>query len=130
MGYANPEQKISYNLGLMDVVANAGAFTYKGPKGKSGRLRDIMIAGQTLCTAVTTGPLFKVGTVGTPGAYASVAVGALAAGANIACSKDQPAALIAGIFLPADTDFQIQLVAPTGGAPAGKIVPEIIIDWF
>lgn len=132
MGYANPEYKISYDPGLQDVVTNAGVNTFRGPKGKVGKIRDIMISGQTLCTAVTTGPFLQIGTVATPTLYANVAIGALAAGANIEVLKDQPSAIVTGnaATLPADTDFQIKLVAPTGGSPAGKIFSEVIIDWF
>ena len=129
MGYAHPEFKMTINLGLMDVVTNAGAITLKGPKGKTGRLREIAVAGQTLCTAVTLSPILKIGTVATPAAYGILTLGALAAGANMEASTIS-GGIVTGIGLPADTDFQIKLEAPTGGTPAGKIYPVITIDWF
>jgi hypothetical protein len=128
MGYANPNMSISYNFGLIDFGSD-GSTRIKGPSGRKGRLRDVIVAGNTLFTAVTTPAHVKLGTAGTAGAYFDMTMGTLAADATQVASKDQAAAFISR-DLPVDTDIKLNFTAPTGGSPAGKGYVTVQIDWF
>jgi hypothetical protein len=130
MGYANPMQKITYSFGLIDIGAGTKTYTVRGPKGMAGRVRDVVMSGETLFTNTTTSAKVQVGTAATAAKYAQLDCGVLAAGANLVLTKDQATGLVAAQELPADTDVQIKFVAPTGGSPAGKGFPDVIIDWY
>lgn len=129
MGYANPMHRPNISLGLIDFSV-AKTYTVKGPKGLAGRLRDLVVIGDTLFTNTTTSGHLKVGVSGTDGKYGDLDLGVLAAGANLVASKDQAAALVAAQELPKDTDVQIKIVPPTGGSPAGKGFVFVPIDWY
>lgn len=128
MGYANPDPRISHDFGLIDF-ATTTTTRIRGPKGKTGKLRDILVGGHTLFTAVTTPAHITMGTAAAATAYADVTFGTLAADAAWVASNDMPTGLTV-TDLPADTDIKISFTAPTGGSPAGKGYVQIVIDWF
>jgi hypothetical protein len=128
MGYANPQQRITYSWANMDFgVAADVASSFKGPKGLTGRVRDIVVVASEV---FTTGGLVKLGTTGDDDAYASLALGTTAATDTLVASKDQPAALIAP-SLPADTQVEVVFGKVTAaGSGTGIANVSIVVDWF
>ena len=76
MSYANPlAGQIVYNFGLHDFGAGAGAFSFKGPPGRRGRLEDVGVAVTETFTTDTTPGYVRVGSGADPDAYAEACYG-------------------------------------------------------
>lgn len=100
-----------------------------GPKGKRGRLVDIELFNITEAfTADTTPGYVRVGTSGDADAYAEMSCGTAAIKAAYRASQNDTDAII-NADLPADTAIYVDLVAPTGGMPAGIAGVAVVIDW-
>lgn len=126
-GYDNPIT-ITYSLGEHDFGAGGDALAIKGPTGKSGRLVDIGVMVTETFTATTTAGFVRLGTAADPDAYAELNM-ATAADTDYWNIQDDTDAII-DKFLPADTQVEVALVAPTGGVPAGKGYVNITVDWY
>lgn len=128
MGYSNPLHSITYTWGVHDFGAGAGAFSFKGPKGTVGRLKEITVTSTETFNAVTTPAYVRIGTASDADAYAELNMGTTAATDTIVASA-QLGALI-DQDLPADTQIEVAFVAPTGGTPAGMGHVFVTVDWF
>lgn len=134
MSYDNPK---SFTLSLTGVnfASGAGARKVRLPKGYEARVADIVISGTTLFTAVTTAGLVRLGLVGEAARFAEFSAGTLAAGETIAATNQAGALKVdsvsrQGIVIPKDTDVLINIVAPTGGTPAGVGDIHILFDLW
>lgn len=116
MSYGNPN-RYAYNLG-----ASADTLSVQGPKGKAGRLIDIMVSATTTYTAGS----IKVGTQSDDDAFASFSFGALA-DTDSACATDGVTDTDAIIDPDIPADTQVEITWANGGAGAGPAT--VIIDW-
>ena len=127
MQYDNP-RTLTIPLGSVNFATN-GASSFKLPNGLRGRLVDIGVIATTSFTAATTGAAVNIGTTADPDAYASLgSLGTLAATDTFNTTND-PTAII-NADLPADTQIEVQFVAPTGGSPAGVGLVYVVVDVF
>ncbi len=127
MSYDNP-QTISYSIGEYDFGAASQSLSVKGPSGSAGRLIDICVSATETFTSTTTEATVLIGTAGDTNAYASLGLGTTADTNAITASETSGAIIAADI--PADTQVEVTLTAPTGGTPAGIGYVTITIDWF
>lgn len=127
MSYDKGEM-ITYNLGLHDFGAGGDALAIKGPVGKTGRLVDIGVAVTETFNQVTTPGYVRLGTGADPDAYAELNMAA-AADTDYYNTQDDTDAIITET-LPADTQIEVALVAPTGGTPAGIGHVHISVLWY
>lgn len=126
--YDNPST-VTFQFGLHDFGAGAGALSFKLPKGKKGRLIDVGVFGITEAFSATTTPAyFRVGTASDADAYAELNLGTAAA-TDTYNTVDDPDAII-DADLPADTQIEVTMVAPTGGTPAGIGVPFVVVEIY
>lgn len=122
--YDNPTT-ITYTWGLVDFGAGGDSVAFQGPPGATGVIRDISASATETFNAVTTEGRVDVGTVADPDAYASLAMGTTAdAAAVVAADSD-----FTDRTLPADTQVEVDFVAPVGGTPAGIAAVFITVDW-
>ena len=131
-------ERVRYHFGLHDF-GNAGeVFSFKGPKGKKGLLRDYGVYGPTeTFTAVTTAATIAVGVSGNADAHGEeLSIGTLAdtaGGISARTEATDPDNLrttyIVEPDLPADTSIFVTCIAPTGGTPAGIAVPFVDVEW-
>ena len=126
MGYANPKVRATYGFTIDHGVAADVATSFKGPKGLTGKIREITSVASEVFTA---GGLVKIGTTGDDGAYANFALGTLAATDTLVATA-QSGALIDEV-LPADTQIEIVFAKVTLGASGTGIADHsITVDWF
>lgn len=129
MSYSNPDRRC-YCFGEIDFGAGGEVVSITGPKGKKGTLIDIHAAATETFTADTTEAEIQVGTAGDADAYALMQLGTLA-DTDSASAQDESTDIDAIIdsAIPADTQVEVTMVAPTGGTPAGKAFVQLVIDW-
>lgn len=127
MSYDNA-QIITYSLGLHDFGAGSDDLAIKGPTGKKGRIVDIGVMVTETFTATTTPGYVRLGTAADADAYAELGMG-VAADTNYWNILDDTDAIIAA-DVPADTQIEVALVAPTGGTPAGIGWVNISVAWY
>lgn len=99
------------------------------PKGMRGRLKDMQVSGTVLFTAVTTQATLKLGVLGTLGAYGSLNLGTLAAGAAVSLAQSQPSGIV-DTEIDKDLTLLITCNAPTGGSPAGTGVVTVAVLYY
>ena len=130
MSYTNPQQ-ITYTTGAITTTAAAATLPIRGPKGKTGRLRDIIARCTTTHVLGSTPTKLQVGVVGTVDAAATFLPAAMTAPTASALT-DLPgaSAIVAGYLFPADTLVVATTTANATGSPAGVITYDIVIDWF
>jgi len=128
MGYANPQQRITYNWTGMDFGVGADvASSFQGPKGMVGKIKDIIAVGTEV---FTDGGLIKIGTTGDDDAYASAALGTLAATDTFVATQDDTDAIIES-NLPADTQVEVVFGKVTAGAGGTGIANvHIVVEWY
>lgn len=135
--YSNPD-RITYSYGVLVFTAALAHAINPPPTCRNGRVTDIHVRATVLFTAVTTAAIVNVGTIATPAKYAILNCGALAANAaqNFTSAGGSPLNLtgivISDINFDRDgvTAIQVQVVPPTGGAPAGTGYLDVTIGWF
>jgi hypothetical protein len=128
MSYSNP-QTITLNFGLVDFSGGgADTFSFKLPKGKVGKLRDVMVSATEVFNAVTTEAEINIGSAESGEQYANCGLGTLADKASYQLSNT-PADLVKA-DLPKDTNIWVAFVANTGGTPSGIGFVSIVIDVF
>lgn len=112
------------------AFGSSSAQSFKGPKGKSGILRDIHVSCTTLFTAVTTPAHVMVGTAADTDFNADFTLGTLAATDSVSMigSTGSVAALLNAAIAP-DTQVEVTFTAPTGGSPAGTGTVTVCVDW-
>ncbi len=121
--------------------------TIKGPKGKRGIVRDILVELTANAVGTTTVPEVTVGTGSADFSYARFRLGT-AVGAGYAAATYRARNLAGGngltptledftghvkletALIAADATVVISGVAGVGGAPAGTGVITVTIDWF
>ena len=151
--YDNPQREVVY-LPSSAYGATTASKTIKGPKGKKGIVRDIVVlltadaVGTTTVPEVTVGASagaveyarFRLGTSATAGyaaantpfrarALAEAAPG-YAGGSPPALSDYAGHIALETASIPADTAFVISGKAGVGGTPAGTFEAYVHIDWF
>ncbi len=131
MSYSNP-QTVTITTGAILTTAAAATMALRGPKGKTGRLVDVIarasVANHALGT--TTPTTLLVGKAGDTDAYATFFPAAMTIPTATALTDDPGASNIVGIDIPADTVVLLTTVANNGGSPTGTITYDVIIDWF
>ena len=140
MSYSNPK-RVSYSFPALNFAAAATRYI-KAPKGCTrANIAGIMCSVTTLFTQTTTPGYFNVDDAVTTGRYASLNMGAAAAGTalcdgdvagSIPVNGSSTGPLDAGIDFDRDniTQIRVQAIAPTGGTPAGVADVHLTIDWF
>ena len=129
MGYSNPHQSITYWYPSHDFGAGAGAVSFQGPSGMTGKLKDIVVNATETFNAVTTPAYVRIGTGSDADAYAEANLGTTAATDMFVATQDDTDAIILS-DIPADTQVEVAFVAPTGGTPAGIGTVGIVVDWY
>jgi len=127
MAYDNPVT-IAYSFGNHDFGTAGESFSFKGPVGKQGKLKDIIVSATETFNAVTTEAEVQVGTAADPDANALLGLGTLADTDTVTAQETSGAIIDADI--DADAQVEVTYVAPTGGTPAGMAYVTIVVDWF
>lgn len=133
MSYDNPVyQNLSYNA--QDYGNATITKKVRPPRGATrGRVEGIHALASETFNQVTTQAETQVGVTGDLDKFASLKMGALAAGATLSDSDQSDVFTNDGQF-----DFENESVdeltltfkAPTGGTPAGIADVDILIAWF
>lgn len=130
MGYHSPPVTISYHLGSINFAGAPAAQALRGPKGMTGRLRDVFIMASTAFTADTTPAKIKIGTASDDDAYALVEVPVTAATDTFMASYHDTNWELSSDPIALDTQIEVAFVAPTGGAATGTGLVTVVMDWF
>ncbi len=129
MSYSQP-QHITYTTGAITTTAAAVTIPIRGPKGKQGRLRDVIARCTTTHVLGSTPTELKIGLSGTLTAYGDFLPAAMTAPTATTLSDLPGASVLGTAIIPADTVVLLTTVANTTGSPAGVITYDVIIDWF
>jgi hypothetical protein len=153
MSYDNPQREVYY-LPSSAYGATTASKTIKGPKGKKGLVRDIIVLLSADAVGTTTVPEVTVGSAAGLVEYARFRLGTTAILGYLAAATpfrakaltDVAAGNTGGIppalndfaghvqletaSLPADTAVVISGKAGVGGTPAGTFEAYVQIDWF
>ncbi len=123
---------------------------YKGPRGKTGYVRDIEVDITADMVGTTTVPEIQVGTAEGAFEYARFRLGTAVGTGYTSAAGPRRASQVAGdiygqevLFedfashvkmattrIPADATFFISRVQGVGGTPAGTGRSRVIIEWF
>lgn len=133
MSYDLPLLRETYNLGSQAFGSAAFANTIKVPtKFRFCRIVDIHVLVSVLFTNTTTPAHFTVGKANLDTTYADLAMGVAPANHDFG-TRDVPGAIkVAFIDTVADgiTEIFLNLVAATGGSPAGTGIPHLVLEWW
>ncbi len=124
--YSEP-RIITYSFGEHDFGAGGEVLSLRGPLGFVGKLVGVQVNATETFTATTLQGTVLVGTAGDTDAYGLLNLGTLADTDTASEATDTDAILASAI--PADTQVEVNLTAPTGGTPAGKGYTHITIEW-
>ena len=127
MSYSNPVF-LPLAFGNHDFGAGGEAFTFRGPSGKQGTLKEIEINATEIFSATSAEGKIELGSSASGAQYADFGLGTTADGAT-ARMTDTTADLVLAA-LPADTDIHVTYTAPTGGTPTGKAYVEVMVEWY
>ena len=129
MSYSQP-QTITYTTGAITTTAASVTLPIRGPKGKQGRLRDVIARCTTTHVLGTTPTELQIGKSGTLTAYGDFFPAAMTA-PTAASLTDLPGASVLGTtVIDADTVVLLTTIANVTGSPAGVITYDVVIDWF
>ena len=121
---------ITYTTGAITTTAAAVTLPLRGPKGKQGRVVDIIARCTTTHVLGTTPTKLTVGKSGTVDAYATFLPAAMTAPTASTLTDDPGASVIvANHVIPADTVVVLTTTANATGSPAGVITYDVVIDW-
>lgn len=144
MPYDQP-QEISYDFNAQAFGGGTITKYIQGPKGKRGRVAQILATPTVAFVGTTTPGAVQLGVLGALTKFANVPMGTAATpapvnvpivasdyvggltGMQLASSTTPP---FAYAYAPADTPIIVTLLAPTGGAPAGTADVVIKVEWF
>ncbi len=141
MSYENPANRKTYVFAEADFGTGGKIDSIIGPKGKPGRLIDYgILSVNEDFTGVTTAPSISIGDSVDPDKYGeefdlttvTITEGARTVKSQFRETGDDKAsfdALMVDRDLPADTLVEVRSVVGTGGTPAGKASPYVVIDW-
>lgn len=129
MSYLNPQQ-ITYTTGAITTTAATTTLPIRGPKGKQGRVVDIIARCTTTHVLGSTPTKLEVGVSGTVAAYASYLPPAMTAPAASTLTDLPGASALQTTVIPADTQVILTTTANAGGTPAGVITYDVVINWF
>lgn len=129
MSYSQPQQ-ITYTTGAITTTAAAVTIPIRGPKGKQGRLRDVIARCTTNHVLGSTPTELKIGLSGTLTAYGDFLPAAMTAPTATTLSDLPGASVLGTAVIPADTVVLLTTVANATGSPAGVITYDVIIHWF
>lgn len=132
--------RMIYQFAELDFGAGAEIYYVMGPKNRKGKLVDYGVHHPTETFTADTLPAYvSVGTAADADAYGDeLSMGLLAADAgslSVLASAEgdglnvEDYILDAGLSLPANTKVGLHCTSPTGGTPAGKACPFMVIDW-
>lgn len=132
--YDNPQTR-TYGLGSVDATADGPFAIAVPPWAKSARIEGVAFNTVSVAfTADTTGAGVTIGTAADPNLYGDFVFGVIAV---TDAAEVGPVALgdyvdlarggDAGVAL---TQFEVDLVAPTGGTPGGTADLDITISWY
>jgi hypothetical protein len=150
--YDKPQTEVYY-IPSFAFGNSTATKTLKGPKGKKGVVRDIIMIPSADMVGTTTVPELDVGSASGLVEYARFRLGSTAIlGYTAAAGIQRAAALVSGpantggippvqndfaghvaletSSIPADTAFVVTSKAGVGGAPAGTAEFYVQIDWF
>lgn len=127
MPYDQP-QTMTFSVGLHDFGAGSEALSFKGPSGKQGRVVDVICSATETFTATTTEAIIELGSTAGGAEYVNFGLGTLA-DTDTARASDTDGDIVSE-GLPADTQVEVTLNAPTGGTPAGIAMVQVITEWW
>lgn len=130
MSYSQ-KNNITYTTGAITTTASTVTLPIRGPKGKQGRIVDVIARCTTTHVLGTTPTKLEVGVVGTVAAAATFLPPAMTA-PDASALTDLPgaSAIVAGYVFPADTLVVLTTTANVTGSPAGVITYDVVINWF
>lgn len=122
---------ITYTTGAITTTAAAVTLPIRGPKGKQGRLVDVIARCTTTHVLGTTPTELKIGITGTLTKFGDFLPAAMTAPAA-ATLTDLPGAstFAANTNIDADQLVLLTTVANATGSPAGVITYDVVITWF
>ena len=123
---------ITYTTGAITTTAAATTLPIRGPKGKQGRLIDVIARCTTTHVLGTTTPTkLQIGITGTLEKFGAFLPAAMTA-PTAATLSDKPgaSAFPANVNIDADQLVLLTTVANAGGSPAGVITYDVVISWF
>lgn len=129
MSYSQPQQ-ITYTTGAITTTAAAATLPIRGPKGKQGRIVDIIARCTVTHVLGTTPTKLDVGLTGTTNAYATFLPAAMTAPTATTLTDLPGASSLSTTTIPADTVVLLTTTANATGSPAGVITYDVIINWF
>lgn len=129
MSYSSAK-RITYTLGSITTTSGAATLAMRGPKGKSGRLVDVIARCTTTHVLGSTPTELQIGKSGALTAYGDFFPAAMTA-PTASTLTDLPGASVLGTtVIPPDTVVLATTVANATGSPAGVITYDVVIDWF
>ena len=138
MSYSNPKPLVYSDATETDFGAGTGTpWSFKGPKGKQGVLRNIGVhVTETFVDDLITGKV-QIGTASDADAYGSLEIADGTANTDTFNNVDDTDCLFLNSAsqnntLAADTQIEVTFVKATdsGGSPAGKGRAYVEVDWF
>lgn len=131
MPYDNA-MRITYTTGAITTTAAAATLALRGPKGKRGRLEDVIARCTTTHVLGTTTPTkLQIGITGTLEKFGVFLPGAMTAPTAQTLTDDPGASNIAaGVEIAEGEVVLLTTVANTGGTPAGVITYDVVIGWY
>jgi hypothetical protein len=148
MAYHNAQRE-RYTIPSVAFGATTTSQVWKGPAGKKGYVRDIIVYLTADAVGTTTVPEVTVGSSAGDTTYARFRLGTAAGtGYTAAASPYRARNLVTGngaaqtlsdftghvsletSAIPSDTAFYVSGKAGVGGTPAGTGIIHVDIDWF
>lgn len=129
MSYSQPN-RITYTTGAITTTAAAATLPIRGPKGKQGRLVDVIARCTTTHVLGTTPTKLQVGVAGTLEKYAAFLPAAMTAPTAATLTDLPGASVMTTAVIAADEQVILTTVANATGSPAGVITYDVVIAWF
>ena len=122
---------ITYTTGAITTTAGAVTLPIRGPKGKQGRLVDVIARCTTTHVLGSTPTKLQIGISGTLEKFGAFLPAAMTA-PTAATLSGLPGASTFPVNVNIDADQLVLLttVANAGGSPAGVITYDVVISWF
>lgn len=123
---------VTHRSVAITTTAAAATYAIRGPKGKRGRLVDVIATCTTTHVLGTTVTSLLIGKSGDTDAYGTFKPPALTAATGVATLLDADNAastIVAGHLIEADSEVLLTTVANAGGSAAGVLLYDVLIDW-
>ena len=131
MSYSDPREYTYQDVAVTDFAAGTGtAWSFKGPKGYQGSLKDIGVhVTETFEDDTITGKVL-IGTTSDPNYYGQLEVADGTAAGDVFNNQDDTNCVIIEA-LPADTQIEVTYVQATdSGTAAGKGNAYVEVEWY